>query len=464
LARTREVLCSVSYGKSEKVNTVSGQIMEIKHKSELAGEVQEFVRRGFSPQFGRLKEGFRTEAVWRRFREIGTDLWLDTGSIEDSEPLWTREFSALTTNNTLLNKEVQTGRYDSLICQAAEMLAAYPQMTEDERMLEMAFILNAWHGLRLVEKFDAFVSVEEHTDLAHDVGRAVECARRFHKICPERFFVKIPFTPAGLLATRLLSGEGVAVNHTLGFSARQNYVIARIGRPAYVNVFLGRLNSFVADNDLGDGSYIGEKATLASQTVIKHLREAQKTESVQIGASMRAGKQMQDLAGIDVMTVPPKVASELLSMNLTSEKIVDRTGMNYKAGFSVEEDPKAVRLDTLWEVNEQLAACMDALEEENLDSFTPDDLVSFFKSRGCGDVLVAWKHSHIATSAAEGKIPRLENWQDALSEKAIGLDSLMNLAGLNSFITDQKAMDQRVRDVLAAKGMIEAVKTGKITG
>jgi transaldolase len=170
---------------------------------------------------------------------------------------------------------------------------------------------------------------------------------------------------------------------------------------------------------------------------------------------------MQDLAGIDVMTVPPKVAHELLSLNLSSEKIVDRTGMNYKAGFSVEEDPEAVRLGTLWEVDEQVVACVDALETEDLDSFTPDDLVGFFKEHGCGDVLVDWKHSQIATSAAEGKIPKLKNWQETLADKSIGLDSLMNLAGLNSFTTDQKAMDQRVRDVLAGRGMTEAVKTGR---
>jgi transaldolase len=57
--------------------------------------------------------------------------------------------------------------------------------------------------------------------------------------------------------------------------------------------------------------------------------------------------------------------------------------------------------------------------------------------------------AHSATSTKEGKIPKLENWKDALADRAIGLDSLMNLAGLNSFVADQKAMDERVREVLA---------------
>ena len=49
----------------------------------------------------------------------------------------------------------------------------------------------------------------------------------------------------------------------------------------------------------------------------------------------------------------------------------------------------------------------------------------------------------------EGKIPRLENWREPLEEKSIGLDSLMNLAGLNSFATDQRNMDEHISKVLA---------------
>lgn len=425
-----------------------------KSKAGLGREIQDFARGSFTAHFGQLKEHFKTDRLWSRFRELGSELWLDTGSIEDSEPLWRQEFSALTTNNTLLNKEVQTGRYDSLVSEADRILASYAELGEQERILEIAFILNAWHALRLVEKFDAYVSVEEHTDVAHDVEQAVDYARRYYAICPERFIIKIPFTPAGLLATRRVSVEGIPVNHTLGFSARQNYVIARIGRPTYVNVFLGRLNSFVADNNLGDGSSVGEKATLASQAVVGKLRQMNLTASRQIGASFRAGAQVRDLAGIDVMTIPPKVAGEFLSMGIAPDQIADKTTTGYNPGLNKDIDPDAIRLNTLWDVDDELVACVDTLDKENLDSFTPDDLIDFFKDHKCADVMVRWSDSEIETSTAEGKIPQLENWRDFLADKSIGLDSLMNLAGLNSFTTDQKAMDDRIKQVLI-KGMQE---------
>ncbi|MFP4058117.1 MAG: transaldolase family protein [Candidatus Brocadiia bacterium] len=419
-------------------------------RRKLADAVREFVRAEFTPHFGELAHTFDSHPTWRRVRELGTELWLDTGSLEDAGELWTREFAALTTNNTLLNKEVQRGIYDDLIREAANLLRPYG-LSQQELVLEVAFVLNARHGLRLVETFDARVSVEEHTDLAHDVDRAVAVARRYHAICPERFIVKIPLTPAGLLATRRLAREGVAVNHTLGFSARQNYLVARLAQPAYVNVFLGRLGSFVADNRLGEGSYVGEKATLASQAAVRTLRRDRQSPSRQIGASLRQGTQVRDLLGLDVMTMPPRVARDFLQLAPDDHELVDHTSMAYQPALDEDTDPQAAGLDTLWDVGPDLVACADALEQEDLEAFSPADLVGFLHDRGCGDVLPRWSEEQLATSAEEGKIPQLANWRDALAEKTVGLDSLMNLAGLNAFAADQRAMDERVAGVLAGR-------------
>jgi transaldolase len=422
-----------------------------KTKSALHRQLREFIKSNFSPKSNQLKDRFSSDQKWRRLRELGTELWLDSGNIEEVERFWTREFSALTINNTLLNKEIQSGRYDSTMPQIMKILNSYPELSERQKMLEINFALNCLHGLKLVEKFDAHVSLEEHTDLADDVKLAVDYAKRCYEICPERFYIKIPFTPAGLLATRKISAEGVPVNHTLGFSARQNYVIARISRPAYVNVFLGRLNSFVVDNKLGDGAYIGEKATLASQKAVRDLRARNLTTSYQIGASFRNGGQVRDLAGIDVMTMPPKVAGEFLGLDIAADKITDRTGEEYTVGIDSAVDREAIRLDTLWAIDESLISCVSVLEKEKLDSFSTDDLFDFFKKHRCADVLVRWDASQIDTSLKEDKIPHLGNWKEELKSKAIGLDSLMNLAGLNSFATDQKAMDEHISNVIKVK-------------
>jgi transaldolase len=415
--------------------------------SRLSQQVHDFVRRGFSAKSGPRAAQFTSETIWKRFRELGTELWLDSGNFHDVSEVWTREFSALTTNNTLLNREIQTGRYDNLILEAAELLSGFPGLSEHEQLLELDFILNATHALHLVERFDAYVSVEEHTDLADDVEKAVQYARRYYAICPERFYVKIPFTPAGLLATRRVRREGIPVNHTLGFSARQNYVVTRLAQPSFVNVFLGRLNSFVADNALGNGDYVGEKATLASQAAIRELRETKGFSTRQIGASFREWEQYVNLAGIDVITAPPKVAEQLVAREDEIPPIRSRIEEKYQPGVKADVDPARIRLDTLWAIDEKLISCLDALEEEDLDAFDPKQLVVFFHTHGCPDLLVQWTKSQVVTSREEGKIPRLENWTNLLKEGRIGLDSLMNLAGLNSFTADQKEMDHHVCEI-----------------
>ncbi len=47
----------------------------------------------------------RQDSFWQKLKDVGTELWLDTGDLEEAEKIWTAEMTALTTNNTLVNKE-----------------------------------------------------------------------------------------------------------------------------------------------------------------------------------------------------------------------------------------------------------------------------------------------------------------------------------------------------------------------
>lgn len=414
---------------------------------KLAQDVREFLIRDFSPSFGDLSYRFSDNPLWEKLRELGTELWLDTGNIRNIRELWTKDFTALTTNNTLLNHEVQQGTFDTLIRDAHRLLAPH-NLSHGEETLEIAFILNAWHALRLVERFDAFVSVEEHTDLAHDPDRAFEYGVRYYEICPERFIVKIPFTPAGLIAARRLSIRDIPVNLTLGFSARQNYVATRLARPRFVNVFLGRLGSFTADNGLGSGERVGEAATLASQRAVRELRERGPMTTRQIGASFRNAKQVVELAGIDVMTMPPAVADSYRKLAPDSGIIRDRTGERYEPGVD-EEALETLRFESLWEIPSGVVKAADELEAHHeIGGVSPETLIRAFAAHGVPDLFPSWSEAQRRTSTEEGKIPRLENWKPFLADGSVGLDALMNLAGLNSFTADQNAMDARVAGVL----------------
>jgi transaldolase len=309
---------------------------------------------------------------------------------------------------------------------------------------EIALVLNAFHGLRLVERFDARVSVELHTDLAYDLKGTIWYGRRLFEICPQRFIVKVPLTPQGFLAARRLASEGITVNFTLGFSARQNYLAASLAQPAFVNVFLGRLNSFVANNGLGNGDNIGERATIASQDAVAELRELEGLATQQIAASMRDGEQVAKLAGVDVMTMPLSVAEAYASSDSLGEAR-PFSEQAYPVDLEAEAEPL---IRTLWDVPAPFRAAVRALQGLSLDEASGGGLRGFFGSRGYADLFPAWSEADTEAIEADGKIPDYERWASRLQEGSVALDALMSKSGLHHFAADQRALDARIQEHL----------------
>ena len=56
----------------------------------------------------------KKDPFWESLRNAGTELWLDTGDMEEAEANWTAEMSALTTNNTCLIMRYRKGFMMSL--------------------------------------------------------------------------------------------------------------------------------------------------------------------------------------------------------------------------------------------------------------------------------------------------------------------------------------------------------------
>ena len=410
---------------------------------QLVEAVKDLARGGYEPGAGERRETWESTRRWRQLHKLGTRLWLDTGDINGAAQRWTSEFEALTTNNTLLNREVQKGIYDDLIGQILESSGAIRDLDERQRIIEVALILNARHGLRLVERFGALVSVELHTDLSDDLEATVWYARRLFEIQPERFIVKIPLTPAGYLAARQLSSSGVRVNFTLGFSARQNYLAALVAEPHFVNVFLGRLNSFVADNGLGDGENVGEKTLTASQDAVSELRREHAVRTQQIAASMREGHQVNALAGVDVMTLPLSVADGFLSADLGAEGLVPYAQQTYPV--SPMEKATAEVISNLWTVTPTFKKMALALTEEPLEEYEADDLRAFCAARGTEGLFPLWSDKDVAAIIQDGKIPVYDRWAERLQNGTVNLDALMSQSGLKSFASDQDALDSRIK-------------------
>lgn len=409
--------------------------------SPLADDLQDFVRQDIDLETP--PEAARGESLWEGLREQGSELWLDTGDVQAIESLWNEDFSGLTTNNSLLNDQVQRGVYDDLIRRTDRMLQELPL---SQRVREIAFVLNARHGLRLVQRFGCRVSVELHTDFAFDCAATIANARRLHGICPNHFVVKVPFTPAGILATGVLRQEEIPVNMTLGFSARQNYLATALANPSFVNIFLGRLNSYVSDNQLGDGYLVGEKATLASQREVSvFARALPESQTRQIAASLRDAEQVERVAGVDVITMPPLVAKQVRQQPPASWN--SRRNEEYTIDQTTYVSEATLHLDTLWSISAEVQKLVETMILEPPKN--AEELVQAALQQGVTDLFPQLSREEVAELANESKIPRHANWQEKIAQGDLAIDSLLTLAGLAHFAKSQQALDERIENSIA---------------
>ncbi len=381
----------------------------------------------------------KKDPFWEALHNTGTAIWLDTGDMDEAEANWSAEMSALTTNNTLLNNEIQKGIYDIFITEAKSIVRDLPP---EERVKEIAFILNARHGLRLALKFGGYVSVELHTDTAHDIRAIQYYGRRFHEICPEQFIVKVPYTAEGLIGARLLKDSGVRVNFTLEFSARQNVLVTRIARPDYVNVFLGRIGAYMINNKLGDGTGVGEKAVISSQNWVTGLSAQNPWQTKQIAASLRNHGQLELLAGIDVFTIPPKVAAA--GRKELSGKFTSRIHENYEA--NIFEGAGVTGIEKCWDVDNKVLKLAERLAARV--PVSGSEIIHMAHEEDCSDMFPYLTKEEKGFLTSDGKIPVHSRWAGKIGEGKIAPDTLLNLAGLASFAADQSALDERIRNII----------------
>lgn len=120
--------------------------------------------------------------------------------------------------------------------------------------------------------------------------------------------VKVPLTPTGLKACRILSTEGTAVNVTLCFSSAQALLAAKAGA-TFISPFIGRLDDIGVDG----ATLIDEICTIYDQYP--------DLDTQVLAASIRTPMHVIQAAtaGADIATIPPKVLHQLYQHPLTDK-------------------------------------------------------------------------------------------------------------------------------------------------
>jgi transaldolase len=382
-----------------------------------------------------------SQPLFKACTDTGSSIWLDTGDMEAIDRLITPEVSGMTTNNTLLNKEVQKGIYDSIIKETAP---AFNEVPPDKKIIEMAFLLNALHGLRLVKRYNTKVSVELHTGVAHDVDGILHYGQRFHDIAPGHFLIKVPLTPSGIIGARRLHEKGIPVNFTLLFSVRQNMMATLLAMPAYTNVFMGRIGAYMRENQLGDAAGPGEKTVHHAQKCLKTLRYELNVETKLIAASIRSYLQIPTLCGIDVLTIPAAAATNALENLKGSYHPMNDYDFNviYEPGVATSE----LQMEKLWCISDTEKRLFRHLHHNMPDS--PWELVDILREEGIPDIFPHLTPMEELFIADDGKIPKHNRWSDSIARGETAIDTLLNIAGLQAFTKDQKELDDRVKELV----------------
>ena len=200
-------------------------------------------------------------------------LFLDSAIIKDITPrLDAGVISGVTTNPTLIKK---SGR---------EPDDVYADLIQDLGVQDVSIEVDGKYADNLIEN-----------------------GIKYGKLWVDQATIKLPCTPEGIKACKMLNFMGIRTNMTLVFSVSQAILCALAGA-TYVSPFVGRL-----DDNGHDG--IGLIREIAK--VFCHNRSDTKILAASIRDAATVGKAFQ--AGAHICTIPPKVFDDMYKHVLTDK-------------------------------------------------------------------------------------------------------------------------------------------------
>lgn len=304
-------------------------------------------------------------------------------------------------------------------------------------------MVSGWIGNDLASAFAAGraweVSLQLHMGAVSDPDTAKSLARALRTIVPS-CLVKVPFRPhepQSLLIARDLEAEGIPVNFTSTFSARQVVAAALLANVTRTNIFMGRLNQGF------HAALLGEHVDLEAQRALRRLRREAGVRTQLIIASVREWQTFFRVAGCDVFTAPCDVLATFLSQtDMPVEALTSQLETSYEARLGIAEEAiKAVGLQQiarLWRVEpEFLQFLVDyRTSEEYRELKNGDGLRRRFESAGFGDFFYAPDAREWQT-VKKSKLPDLVG----TLARRLAVDTHMSLLADGDFVNQQEAID-----------------------
>lgn len=400
----------------------------------------------------------------RAVKDCGTaHIYTDTADIEELYDLLVRkvdsehiylygEVDGNTTNQPLVVKVLDRflggDKTDNMVAWIEMLQREKPDLSIEEATMLIYSIINGRLGLEVVDYYATGriwqISLELHTSLAPDRVASKRIGRCLSRAVPNSF-VKVAFTPDyphAFLIARDLENQGVPVNFTATFSARQVVAAALLANPHRTNIFLGRLND-------GLGSeLLGEQVALEAQRQIRWFRENPEIhiQTLNMVASVRRWQTIVLTAGYDVYTVPYPVLKEFFTQSEVGPKDMKRrlkTDYSDQLAISdkVIEKVGLEKIKQLYRVEPEFIEFLTELRESaEYATIDGEGLFKRFDRAGFGDFFYAPTASEWR-ELRKGKLPDL----DSPLTQALPLDTLYSLLAIGDFINLQDRMDEKIR-------------------
>lgn len=296
-----------------------------------------------------------------------TQVVADTGdfqSIEAYKPI------DATTNPSLIYAASQDAKYQYLIKDAI----SYAKTSSNDKVEQLNKAmdkLSVNFGLEILKIVPGRASTEVDARLSFDTNATVKKAKELialyeeNGIDRERILVKIASTWEGIKAAEILEKEGIHCNLTLLFSQAQAIACAE-ANIRLISPFVGRILDW-HKKELGVNEIAAEvdPGVISVKSIYNYYKKfGYKTQVM--GASFRNIGEVIELAGCDLLTISPKLLSELEQAKGNLTRKLDPNASKELNIEKISIDEKTFR----WMMNEDAMATEKLAE--GIRNFTKD--------------------------------------------------------------------------------------------
>jgi transaldolase len=251
----------------------------------------------------------------------------DTGDIESIARYKPQD---ATTNPSLITAAAKMPVYKEIVSGTVkavkEELGA--SATKEQVVSHAIDVLSVEFGRRILDIVPGRVSTEVDARLSFDEAATIKKAHKLiglyesHKIPKERILIKVASTWEGIKAAEKLEKEGIHCNLTLLFGLHQAIACAE-AKVTLVSPFVGRILDFYLKKTGKESYPATEDPGVVSVTHIYNYYKKFGYKTQVMGASFRNTGEIIELAGCDLLTIAPKLLSELQGQEGTLVRKLD---------------------------------------------------------------------------------------------------------------------------------------------